>query len=91
MSKDKTDLIPINDDWAFEMDKYCVILKRRRLAEKGKNAGQYVWDDVAYYAGIKQMLRGLVKHEVHACNSLLEIAAKLDELYALIEGLEVQA
>lgn len=52
-------MIKIAEDWAIEKDKYCLILKKRRVVKK-----EDVWDAESYHKDIPQLIKAMVDREL---------------------------
>lgn len=57
-------MIKITDNWAIERDEYCLILKRRVVSKKGKNAGKEKWTTYGYYRDLPQIVKAMVDKEL---------------------------
>ena len=82
----------IGKDWKIESDKLNVTLSQRHtVEEKGDKPKHDVWVVEGYFSSLKEALRALVNVSVRETElkDLKTITKKQDELYKLIENLEV--
>ena len=81
----------INDDWQIISEELNVTLQQRKVYEKGKNIGQEYWTNVAYCHTPQDALKYMVRREImgDGMEDLQSICDKLDELYAVIDGLKI--
>lgn len=56
--------LQINLEYRVRTDEYNIFLEKRRIAQKGKTAGQEAWDIVGYYPEIEWALRAMIKCEI---------------------------
>lgn len=81
----------INENWRLISEELNVTLQRRKVNQKGQNAGQEYWTNVAYCHTPQDALKYLVKREIMGTGmeDLKTICDKMDELYRMIDGLKI--
>ena len=83
----------INKDWMLVSEELNVTLKKRKVSKPkdGEPAKEY-WTNVAYCHTPQDALKYLVKREImgDGMEDLKMICDKLDELYAVIDGLKIE-
>ncbi len=83
-------MIHISGDWYIDGDTHNVILKRKRVYEKGKNVGKEYMEEVCYPRDFKQALDILVKKrvrmELERRRSLNGMAKGINEIHKDIKA-----
>ena len=77
----------LGDNWKIESGDQNVALFKKSTKKGAKNP----WAVEGYYATVKGALKGLVNQEIRdtEIKDLQTVSDKIDELYALIDGLSV--
>lgn len=56
-------ILKLNDDYRIETDEKNFILQKKRVVEKGANAGEIIWDNLGYYGNkIDWAIAGCIRH-----------------------------
>lgn len=76
----------IGKNYKIESDTLNVILSKRSVAQSGKNKGQELWTQIAYFSNIENALKHLADLEIHGTGltDLKTVLKKQEELYKLI-------
>lgn len=75
--------IQINDNYRITSDKHNVILEEKKVAEKGKNAGQAYYKQIAFYPSLQLALKGFAKFNINFSN-----AESIEELQQLLINID---
>lgn len=84
-------MIKLNDEFSVVTDDYNVILRRRRVVEKGDNAGNEYWTNEGFYSDWHQALNDFVRRQISGLDDVRKILERLDDVQDVIKSLPVLA
>jgi hypothetical protein len=75
--------LQINKDYRVRTDELNIFLEKKRIAEKGKSAGQEVWEPIGSYPEFDWAYRAAIKHGISTndLKELLTIVTLLEKMY----------
>jgi hypothetical protein len=85
----------IGNKWKIEADDLQVVLYIKhvggRIPKTGLISTKEIWVVHSYYSNVKNALKALTEQEIRGTNlkDLKTVVEKIDELHALIDGLNV--
>ena len=76
--------LQINEDYRISSDAQNFILEKKRIAEKGKKAGEEVWSAVGYFGKIEWAFRdcvrrGLMEQDLEGFKNIIEYLDRIDQ------------
>ncbi len=83
----------IGKDWKIESDDLDVVVSRRTVAKRGKNAGLEKWTAEAFCSSLQNALQWLVDQEVKetGLTDLRTVIKKQNALYKLMRDIKLSA
>ena len=75
--------IKINEDYRITSDKMNIILEQKKIIEKGDNAGQVRYEQIAFFQNLERLYNHFLKREI-----FLSDAESFKELISVVERVE---
>lgn len=81
--------ININKDYRLASDPCNIVLQKRNVYKKGKNAGQEKWESIGYYNTLEQALKGYIDKRVKSSDaeSIKEMLGICQDMKAEVENI----
>lgn len=79
-------IINLTNQWRISTDSLNYILEKKRIGEKGKNAGQEIYTPVAYCSNIQNCINNVLEREIKSAEveSLKALKLHIDKVQAEI-------